>query len=130
MEAICLAALILGSGFAIASGQGAKWKVLNAVMILTCMGLEFGLGYAVGLGSGYMGLVRNQGVPFAMMFGVAGAMACVARNTSSSNVCSHRFNSREISWFVRPSATSCTRRPIESTRLIRSYALIGPSPYL
>jgi len=32
MEVIWLAALILGSGFAIASGQGAKWKVLNAVI--------------------------------------------------------------------------------------------------
>jgi hypothetical protein len=84
MEVIWLAALILGSGFAIASGQGAKWKVLNAVIILACMGLGFGLGYAVGLGSGNMGFVRNQGLPFAIMFGIVGAMTCVARNTWSS----------------------------------------------
>lgn len=84
MSEIWLAALILGSAFAIASGQGAKWKVLNAVIILACMGLGLGLGYAVGLGSTDMGFVRNQGVPFAMMFGIAGAMACVARNTWSS----------------------------------------------
>jgi hypothetical protein len=83
MEVIWLAALILGSGFAIASGQGAKWKVLNAVIILTCMGLGFGLGYAVGLGSENMGFVRNQGVPFAMFFGIVGAMVCVARNAWS-----------------------------------------------
>jgi len=51
MEVIWLAALILGSGFAIVSGQGAKWKILNAVIILACMGLGAGLGYAVGLGS-------------------------------------------------------------------------------
>jgi hypothetical protein len=81
MEVIWLAALILGSGFAIVSGQGAKWKILNAVIILACMGLGAGLGYAVGLGSENMGFVRNQGVPFAMMFGIVGAMACVARNT-------------------------------------------------
>jgi hypothetical protein len=84
MEVIWLAALILGSVFAIASGQGAKWKVLNAVIILACMGLGFGLGYAVGLGSENMGFVRSQGVPFAMMFGIVGAMTCVARNTWSS----------------------------------------------
>lgn len=83
MEVIWLAALILGSGFAIASGQGAKWKDLNAVIILTCMGLGFGLGYAVGLGSENMGFVRNQGVPLAMFFGIVGAMVCVARNAWS-----------------------------------------------
>ena len=84
MEVIWLAALILGSGFAIASGQGAKWKALNAVIILASMGLGLGLGYAVGLGSGNMGFVRNQGAPFAMMFGIVGAMVCIARNTWSS----------------------------------------------
>jgi hypothetical protein len=78
---IWLVALILGTAFAIASGQGAKWKVLNAVIILACMGVGLGLGYALGLGSGNLGSVRNEGVPFAMMFGIVGAMACVARNT-------------------------------------------------
>jgi hypothetical protein len=84
MEVIWLAALILGSGFAVATGEGAKWKVLNAVIILACMGLGFGLGYAMGLGSGNMGFVPGQGVPFAMMFGIVGAMTCVVRNTWSA----------------------------------------------
>jgi len=84
MEVIWFAALILGFVFAIATGQGAKWKVLNAVIILACMGLGFGLGYAVGLGSENMGFVRGQGVPFAMMFGIVGAMTCVVWNTWSS----------------------------------------------
>ena len=84
MEVIWLAALILGSVFAIATGDGAKWKVLNAIIILASMALGFGLGYAVGLGSENMGFVRGQGVPFAMMFGIVGAMTCVARNTWSS----------------------------------------------
>jgi hypothetical protein len=84
MAVIWLVALILGAGFAIASGEGAKWKVLNSVIILACMGVGLGLGYALGLGSGNLGSVRNQGVPFAMMFGIVGAMACVARNTWSS----------------------------------------------
>jgi hypothetical protein len=84
MAVIWLAALILGSVFAIATGRGATWKVLNAVIILACMGLGFGLGYAVGLGRGNMGFVPGQGVPFAMMFGIVGAMTCVVRNTWNS----------------------------------------------
>jgi hypothetical protein len=84
MAVIWLVALILGSAFAIASGQGAKWKVLNAVIILACMGAGLALGYALGLGRGNLGFIPNEGVPFAMMFGIVGAMACVARNTWSS----------------------------------------------
>jgi hypothetical protein len=85
MAIVWLAALILGSGFAIATGQGAKWKVLNTVIIVGCMGAGFGLGYSVGLGRGNFGFVRGVGVQFAMMFGIVAAMACVARNTWSSN---------------------------------------------
>jgi hypothetical protein len=84
MAVIWLVALILGAGFAIASGQGAKWKLLNAVIILACMGVGLGLGYSLGLGRGNLGFVPNEGVQFAMMFGIVGAMACVARNTWSS----------------------------------------------
>jgi hypothetical protein len=84
MAVIWLAALVLGSVFAIATGPGAKWKVLNAVIILACMGLGYGLGYAVGLGSGNMGFVPGQGVPFAMMFGIVGAMTCLVRNSWDS----------------------------------------------
>jgi len=84
MAVIWLAALILGSVFAIATGEGAKWKLLNAVIILACMGVGFGLGYAMGLGSGNLGFVPGQGVPFAMMFGIVAAMTCVVRNTWSS----------------------------------------------
>jgi hypothetical protein len=31
-----------------------------------------------------MGFVRNQSVPFAMAFGIVGALACIARNPWSS----------------------------------------------
>jgi hypothetical protein len=84
MAAIWLAALILGSAFAIAAGQGVKWKVLNAAIILVCMAVGLGLGYAMGLGRGNFGFVRGEGVHFAMMLGIVGAMACVARNTLGS----------------------------------------------
>jgi hypothetical protein len=84
MAVIWLVALILGAAFAIAAGQGAKWKVLNAVIILACMGVGLGLGHALSLGRGNFGSVQGEGVQFAMMFGIVGAMACVARNTWSS----------------------------------------------
>ena len=83
MAVIWLVALILGAGFAIASGQGAKWKVLNTVIILACMGVGLGLGYALSLGRGNFGFILGEGPQFAMMFGIVGAMACVARNTWS-----------------------------------------------
>jgi hypothetical protein len=83
MAAIWLVALLLGSAFAIASGQGAKGKVLNAVIILGCMGLGLGLGYSLSLGRGNFGFVAGEGGEFAMVFGIVGAMACVARNTWS-----------------------------------------------
>ena len=84
MTAIWLAALILGAGIAIASGPGAKWKVLNAAIILGCMCVGYGLGYSVGLGRGTFGFVRGQGMQFAMILGIVAAMTCVARNTWSS----------------------------------------------
>jgi uncharacterized membrane protein len=84
MAVIWLVALILGSAFAIAAGREAKWKVLNAVIILVCMAVGLGLGYTLSLGRGNFGSVQGEGVQFAMMFGIVGAMACVARNTWSS----------------------------------------------
>jgi len=84
MAALWLMALLLGTGFAIATGPGAKWKVLNVVIILGCMGVGLGLGHAIGLGSKNLGVVPNAAIPFSMMFGVLGAMVCVARNTWSA----------------------------------------------
>jgi len=84
MAALWLVALLLGTGFAIATGPGAKWKILNMAIILGCMGIGLGLGYAIGLGSKNFGSVPNAAIPFSMMFGVLGAMVCVARNTWSA----------------------------------------------
>jgi hypothetical protein len=86
MAILWLAALILGSAFAIAGAQGVKWKLLNAVIIIGCMGLGFGIGYAAGLGSKNMGRVRNAGIPFSMILGIVGAMGCVAQNKSRAKV--------------------------------------------
>jgi len=82
MTMLWLVTLLLGSGFAVASGQGVKWKLLNVVIILGCMGLGYGLGYALGLGSGNLGMVPNQALPLAMMFGIVGALGCLWRNNS------------------------------------------------
>jgi len=84
MAALWLVALRLGAGFAIATGRGAKWKVLNVLIILGCMGVGLGLGYATGLGSKNFGVIPHAAIPFSIMFGVLGAMVCVARNTWSA----------------------------------------------
>jgi 4-hydroxybenzoate polyprenyltransferase len=80
MATILAVTLILSSAFAIAAGQGARWKLLNLLTILLCTSLGFGLGYAAGLGSKNMGFVPHAGVPLAMIFGIAAALACVGRN--------------------------------------------------
>jgi hypothetical protein len=80
VTAIWLVALLLGSAFAIAGGPGVKRKLLNFVVILACMGVGLGLGYAAGLGSKNLGRVPNAAIPFSMMFGVAGALGCVWLN--------------------------------------------------
>jgi hypothetical protein len=46
MDMVWLAALILGTGFAIEGGQSVKGKLLNTLIILGCTGLGFGIGYA------------------------------------------------------------------------------------
>jgi hypothetical protein len=44
------------------------------------MGLGYGIGYAAGLGSKNLGAVPHAALPFSMMFGIVGALACVRRN--------------------------------------------------
>jgi len=82
MTMLWLVTLILCSGFAVASGEGVKWKLLNTVIILGCMGLGYVLGYALGLGSGNFGSVPNQALPVSMMFGIVGALGYLWQNNS------------------------------------------------
>lgn len=81
MPIIWLTTLILGAAFAVAGASGASRKLLNLLVIVGCMGLGFGIGYAAGLGSGNMGKVDGAGTPFALILGIVGAMGCVAENT-------------------------------------------------
>ena len=85
MPTIWLAALILGSGFAIAGADGAKWKLLNVIIIVGCMGVGLGLGHAAGLGEGNLGRIPNAATPFAMIFGIVGAMICISQNNSRAS---------------------------------------------
>ena len=80
MDLVWLTALILAFGFAIAGGHRVNWKLLNLAIILACMGLGFGIGYAAGLGSKNMGRVSNAALPVSMMFGIIGALGCVQLN--------------------------------------------------
>jgi len=77
MDLVWLAALILASGFAVASGQTVRWRFVNLAIILVCMSLGFGLGYAFGLGSKNMGRVPDAGLPLSMMCGIVGAFGCI-----------------------------------------------------
>ena len=79
---IWLVTLILASGFALATGEEVKGKLLNMVIILGCMGVGYGLGYALGVGSGNLGRIPNQALPLSMMFGIVGALGCLWQNTS------------------------------------------------
>jgi hypothetical protein len=80
MPILWLVTLILASGFAVASGRGVRWKLLNVGFILICMGLGYGIGYAAGLGSKNLGAVPHAALPFSMMFGIVGALGCLQRN--------------------------------------------------
>jgi hypothetical protein len=82
MTMLWLVTLILGSSLAVASGEGMKWKLVNVVIIAGCMGLGYGLGYALGLGIKNLGMVPNQALPLAMMFGIVGALGCLCRGNS------------------------------------------------
>jgi hypothetical protein len=81
MAAIWVAALLLGSGFAVSTGRGVTGKVINVIIILGCMGLGAALGFAIGQGRGNMWMVPDAAWPFAMILGVLGAMICVAKDT-------------------------------------------------
>jgi hypothetical protein len=80
MNLVWLTALLLGAGFAIAGGQNTKAKLLNLSIILGCMSLGFGIGYAAGLGSGNMGRIPGAGLPVSLMFGIVAAFTCMSLN--------------------------------------------------
>jgi hypothetical protein len=85
MASIWVAALLLGSGFAISTGRGVQGKVINVVIILGCMAAGAGLGFAIGQGRGNLGMVPDATMPLALICGVLGAMVCVAKDASNTS---------------------------------------------
>ena len=83
MTTLWLLTLLLSAGFAIAGGDGVKWRSLNVLVIAACMGLGYGLGYSLGLGSKNLGAVPNEALPLSMMFGIVAALGCVWNNSSA-----------------------------------------------
>jgi hypothetical protein len=81
MYIVWLAALVLGAGFAIAGGQSPKWRFLNLAIIVGCMALGFGIGYALGLGAGNLGSVSGAGWLLAIVLGIVGAFGCMQLNS-------------------------------------------------
>lgn len=71
----------IGLGFRHRWWQSVKWKLFNLVIILGCIGLGFGIGYAAGLGSQNMGRIPDAGLPFALMFGIVAALGCMQLNS-------------------------------------------------
>jgi hypothetical protein len=86
MFVLWLVPLILALAFAVAGAQGMQWRLLNIVIIVVCMGLGLGIGYAAGQGSGNLGRIPDAAIPFSMIFGIVGALGCVAQNKSRGKV--------------------------------------------
>jgi hypothetical protein len=82
MELVWLAALIIGVAAAVAGGQGTKCKLMNSAIIVGCMALGFGIGYAAGLGSENLGRVRGAGWMFAFLLGIVASLGCMKLNNS------------------------------------------------
>jgi hypothetical protein len=80
MDLIWLVPLILGSLFAISGGHGSAGKFLNFIIILACMGIGFGIGYAAGLSQGNFGRIPGAALPLSMMFGIVAALGCIRIN--------------------------------------------------
>jgi|HubBroStandDraft_1064217.scaffolds.fasta_scaffold75309_4 hypothetical protein len=81
MDLIWVIPLVLGALFAIFGVDDVKWKALNTLIIVSCMAVGFGIGWAAGLGAGNLGHVSHGGWLFAMMFGLVAALTCVQLNS-------------------------------------------------
>jgi hypothetical protein len=64
MPIVLLAGLIVVSALAIAGGKGAKWKLLNLIVILGFMGLGLFIGYAAGVWGKNMEIGATRPYPF------------------------------------------------------------------
>jgi hypothetical protein len=81
MAGFWLVALVVLSGWAIIEGQGAKWKVLNLVIILAFMAGGFGIAVAlVRIWGGNPEIGGHAAVPLMILLGCVGALGSIRRN--------------------------------------------------
>jgi hypothetical protein len=80
MAAVLLAGLIVVSALAIAGGKGAKWKLLNLIIILGSMGLGLFIGYVAGMWGKNMEIGAAAALPLSILLGLVAAIGCLRRN--------------------------------------------------
>jgi hypothetical protein len=76
--------LIVLTVWAIFGAKGAKWKLLNLLIIVAFVGVGLGLGYLAGLWSSNMAIGAHFSVLLATLLGSAAAYVCLRRNGKRS----------------------------------------------
>jgi hypothetical protein len=78
MGCVFLALLIVLGSMAVIGGKGAKWKLLNLLIIIGFMAAGITIGYALGVWGGNAAVGAHAGAP--LMLGCVGAFGCLRRN--------------------------------------------------
>jgi len=77
---LALLALIAFAVLAIATAKGAKWKGINALIIIGFMAAGIGIGALLGAWGGNMEIGGDAAVPLAELLGAVGGLGCWRRN--------------------------------------------------
>ena len=80
MDGILLLVLLLLSAFAVIGGRGAKWKLLNFLIIVAFMGAGFCIGFGLGAWGGNMVIGGHAAAPLMILLGAVGAYGCIRHN--------------------------------------------------
>ena len=80
MGLLWLATLFVVTGIAVAGAKGAKQKLLNLLIIVACVALGLGIGYAIGFWGKNMAIGVEAAVPLGISLGVIAAVGCWQRN--------------------------------------------------
>lgn len=77
---LALLAFVAFAVLAIATAKGAKWKALNALIIIGFMATGLGIGALLGVWGGNMEIGGHAAIPLAELLGVVGGLGCWRRN--------------------------------------------------
>jgi hypothetical protein len=80
MGVVFLVAMVILSIMAIFGAKGAKWKMLNLLIILGFAAFGLGLGAAAGAWAGNSALGGHIAAAIIFPFGAIGALGCLRRN--------------------------------------------------